>query len=140
MEKFAFNTGVKEYPMPGGVLRFNPKDPNVYDRFIKATEKISTVEKEFYAKAQETDDWTGLMRDLDLEMKAILSEAFGYGNDFDALMNGESLAGLNEDDEFIVSAFIKAIQPILEAGAKSYADAKVNTAKLNREERRALNK
>ena len=45
MEKLNFDSGVKEYKINGGgVLRFNPGDPNVYARFLEAADKIRDVE------------------------------------------------------------------------------------------------
>ena len=45
MEKLVFDSGVKEYKLgTGGVLRFNPSDPNVYARFMDAMDKIRAVE------------------------------------------------------------------------------------------------
>ena len=53
MEKLIFDSGVKEYQInDNGVLRFNPSDPNVYSRFMNATEKITGTEKRMVEKAK----------------------------------------------------------------------------------------
>ena len=46
MQKLNFDLGLKEYEIGGGVLRFNPGDPNVYARFLEAVEKLKTAEEE----------------------------------------------------------------------------------------------
>ena len=45
MEKITFDAGVKSYRINGGgVLKFNPADPNLYARFMEAVEKIKELE------------------------------------------------------------------------------------------------
>ena len=36
MEKIIFDGGLREYEVGGGILSFNPSDPNVYTRFMDA--------------------------------------------------------------------------------------------------------
>ena len=53
MEKLNFDSGIREFEINGGgVLRFNPSDPNVYARLVEAGEKIQAVESDMIAKAQ----------------------------------------------------------------------------------------
>ena len=41
MEKIQFDSGVRSYRINGGgILRFNPGDPNLYSRFLEAGEKL----------------------------------------------------------------------------------------------------
>ena len=51
-QKLSIDTGVQEFEINGsGVLRFNPSDPNVYNRFTEMLEKVQGVENELMAKA-----------------------------------------------------------------------------------------
>ena len=53
MEKLQFDSGVKEYRINGGgVLRFNPGDPNVYARFLEAADKLQQLEQDLAQKAK----------------------------------------------------------------------------------------
>lgn len=147
MERLIFDSGIKEYQMPGGVLRFNPGDPNVYARFMDATEKIRTVEQEMAAKAKILSDKgaenTGeevlkIMRETDQKMKAILNDIFGHGNDFDKLLENVNLMAVATNGDRVISNLINALQPIMEDGAKACVSQEVKSAKLNREQRRAM--
>lgn len=147
MEQLIFDTGVKEYQLPGGVLRFNPTDPNVYARFMDCTEKIRAVEQEQAAKAKILSDKNTenvgeeslrIMRETDRKFKEILNDVFGHGNDFDKLLEGVNLMAVATNGERVIVNLLNALQPIMEAGANTYVNAEVNTAKLNREQRRAM--
>lgn len=147
MEQLIFDSGVKEYQLPGGVLRFNPSDPNVYARFMDSTEKIRSVEKQMAAKAKIISDKNPenlgeeslrIMRETDQKMKNILNDIFGHGNDFDKLLEGVNLMAVASNGERVISNLLGALQPIMEAGAKACVSKEVNTAKLNREQRRAM--
>ena len=47
MQELNIDTGVREYRINGGgVLRFNPSDPNVYSRFLQAADRIAAIEQE----------------------------------------------------------------------------------------------
>ena len=48
MQELNIDTGVREYRINGGgVLRFNPSDPNVYSRFLQAASISAKWEKSF---------------------------------------------------------------------------------------------
>lgn len=150
MEKLTFDSGVKEYQInDGGVLRFNPSDPNVYARFLGMMDKIQAVENDLVEKAREIEK-TGdqaesgaaalrLMAEADRETKNLLSEVFGEGNDFDAILGGMNLLAVADNGERVITNFLTALQPIMVAGAencaKRQADAAVDAAKLNRAQR-----
>lgn len=147
MEQLIFDSGVKEYQLPGGVLRFNPSDPNVYNRFMKCLDKIKAVEQQMAAKAKVVSDQGGddiaekslaVMRETDVKFKAILNEVFGHGNDFDQLLDGVNLMAVATNGERVIANLLNALQPIMENGAKTYVNTEVSTAKLNREQRRAM--
>lgn len=149
MEQLNFDSGIREFQVNGrGVLRFNPSDPNVYSRYMDALPKIKTVEEEMAAKAKAVTDSEDpakrgetaicLMRETDVKMKAVLAEIFGGANDFDAIFGNVNLMAVASNGERVITNFMNAIQPVMESGAKSFADSKVGEARLNREQRRAM--
>ncbi len=146
MQKLNLDLGLREYEIGGGVLRFNPSDPNVYARFVEMSGKLTEIEQKLVQKAKSSpkenagETMLMLLKDADSEMKGLLREVFGAHNDFDAIFCGANIAGVGANGERIITNFIHAIQPILEAGAKRCAKQQVNQAKLNREQRRALAK
>lgn len=147
MEQLIFDSGIKEYQINGkGVLRFNPGDPNVYGRFMEAVSKIEAVEKKQAAKAklldgkgqQETGEGViRIMCETDTQMKAILNEVFGHGNDFNEILDGVNLMAVASNGKRVISNLIDALLPIMEAGAKSCVEGEVAAAKQNRDQRRA---
>lgn len=147
MEQIIFDSGIKEYQInKGGVLRFNPSDPNVYERFTGAINKIRAVEQEMSAKAKILEDKNSgnsgaealkIMREADQKMKKILNEIFGGENDFDALLENVNLMAVATNGERVVVNLLEALKPVMEEGAKACVSQQVSEAKLNREQRRA---
>lgn len=151
MEILNFDSGVKEYQINGGsVLRFNPSDPNVFARYVEAVPKIKAVEKDMSDKANalkgmpDSDNMGEqavlIMRETDKKMKAILSNIFGMDNDFEEILSGVNLMAVGTNGERVIANLLNALDPIVQAGAKSFTDARVETARLNREQRRAMQK
>ena len=147
MEILNLDLGLKEYQLPGGVLRFNPSDPNVYARFVESADKIRAVEQEQAAKAKILTDKNPenigeeslkIMKETDRRMKSILNEVFGTGNDFDQLLAGVNLMAVSGNGERVITSLLEALKPIMEAGAKDCVNKEVGAAKLNREQRRAM--
>ena len=88
MEKLSFDTGIREYDVNGnGMLRFNPSDPNVYERFFNAADEIQKIERELIAEASAPGaDGTAqqdgaaairLAAEADRRVKAQLNAVFG---------------------------------------------------------------
>ncbi len=133
MERIKFDNGVKEYRLgSGGVLRFNPGDPNLYARFLEAVERISLVEKEM-VNAADREEPTGaalvkLLQEADQKMKNILSWVFGQDNDFDKILGGVNLLAVGANGNRVVTNLFEVLQPILIAGAESCAKEKVEQA------------
>ena len=128
MEKISFDSGIKEYRINGGgVLRFNPGDPNLYVRFLDAAQRIQNVEETLTQQAMQiegTDDAAQavkLMAQADKQMKEILGEVFGTGNDFDKLLSGVNLLAVAGNGERVVTNLFAALQPILVDGAQRCA-------------------
>lgn len=155
MKKLNFDTGIQEFDINGnGVLRFNPSDPNVYNRFFEAREKIEKLAEEYAAKEPEAEgtqlDEKGwpvqrqfeFMREIDSKVKEELAFVFGETNDFDAIFSGVNLLAATTSGGLVITNFLNAIAPVIEEGARDYAEAQKNdalrTAKMNREQRRAL--
>jgi len=114
MEKLIFDTGVKRYRINGGgVLQFNPADPNVYARFLEAAEKIKAAE----AELDSCGDVLAAVTALDKKVKALLEGVFP-GNDFDALLGGVNLLAVAGNGERVVTNLMAALQPVLTRGAK----------------------
>lgn len=151
-EKLNFDDGIKEYEVNGReLLRFNPSDPNVYNRFCELYEELSKLEESYEAElkrleAETTDDDVEssgkalkLMHDIDAKVKARLSYVFGEGNDFDRIMGGVNLMAIGKNGERIVTNLLAALQPIIEDGIRQHqsdaAAEAVAAAKLNREQR-----
>ena len=111
METIQFDCGIKEYRLGGGVLRFNPADPNLYARFAQAGEKLRQVEQEVSGGEGDTLD---LMTQADSRMKQVLSWVFGPGNDMDKLLGGVNL--------------LAALEPVLLAGAEACVRQKTQEA------------
>lgn len=152
MERIDIDSGVKEYQINnGGVLRFNPNDPNVYARFMDATEKIQAVETELVAKAKEIEKDADrhnsgaavlrLMAEADRKTKDILTEVFGAANDFDKLLDGVNLLAVACNGERVITNLLEALRPIMVAGAencaKQQSDAAVAEARQMRAQRLA---
>ena len=145
MEKLIFDNGIKEYEVNGnGVLRFNPSDPNLYARFLGANDKIRAIEEELLKQGEDGEDnetaGARVLRQMeaaDKKMKALLSDIFGAGNDFDKILDGVNLLAVASNGERVINNLMDALAPIMSAGAKACAGEKVEQAKQNRAKRRA---
>lgn len=144
MQNIQFDSGVAEYRINGGgVLRFNPGDPNVYARFAEAMDKVKALETELVEKAKGVEGEQGgmalvrLMAEADRQMKQTLGWVFGPGNDFDELLGGVNLLAVAGNGERVVTNLFAALEPILVDGAekcaREKADAAVAKAKARRE-------
>lgn len=147
MENIVFDSGVKEYRINGtGVLRFNPSDPNLYARFLDGLDRVKGLEQELTVRAQELDADSGetvlrLMREADSRIKGVLTEVFGGDNDLDQALGGVNLLAVAGNGERVITNLLEALQPVLVAGAESYArqqaDAAVAQARQDRARRGA---
>ena len=139
MEKITFDTGVKTYQInESGMLRFNPSDPNVYKRFKDIGVKIETLQAEYNERSKNMTDGgeaIDLLAEYDHRMKSELSLAFGPDNDFDQIFDGANIMAIAGNGELIITNFLAAITPIVEAGVKTYA--KMEAQKAVQEAKRA---
>ncbi len=120
-----FDDGIKEFETNNGqILRFNPSDPALYDRFRTLIQKIEGIEKELETKDPKTgDDALTLMCEYDQKVKGYLNEAFGLNNDFEKIFSGVNMMAVGKNGNRIIGNFLTAVQPIIEDGAKQHAKA-----------------
>ena len=149
MRKLTIDTGMMELEVNGnGLLRFNPSDPNLYDRFAKALDKVTTIENGLVEKAKALPHGesngvqvVNLMAEADMEVKRLLQEVFGQENDFDQLLGGLNLMAVATNGERVITNLLDALRPIIEDGTKNFYNERANKAvaeaKANREQRRA---
>ena len=141
MEKIIFDGGLREYEVGGGILSFNPSDPNVYIRFMEATDKLLAIEDNLVNKAKVANG-SGevilqLLRDTDLEAKQVLGWVFGEHNDFDKILNGTNLLAVGTNGERILTNFLQALLPVIKSGAEECAKLKTDAAKAQARAERA---
>ena len=157
--KINFDSGIKEYDVNGSTLRMNPSDPNLYARFFEAQDRLEAIEAELVERGktirqpaegapQEETIESGrqiimLMKDADGKVKALLNAVFP-GNDFDEILAGVNTMAVGDNGERVITNLFNALVPIIEEGARAYAEDKGNaavlTAKANRAQRRAAAK
>mgnify|MGYP007110344983 CR=1 FL=1 len=146
MERLQIDTGVQEFQInDGGILRFNPSDPNVYNRFFTASEDIRKIDDEIAketAAIQDGDNegMLNIMKKADEKVKALLNDIFGLDNDFNQILGGINLLATGKNGKQVIINLLDALMPIFESGIKKSADEKLASAKMNREQRRAMNK
>lgn len=143
MEKLQFDSGIREYDLgTGGILRFNPGDPNLYARFLEATVKVQDIEKELIAQAknvQEADGGqgvVGLLQDADKKMKELLRWVFGQENDFDRILGGINLLAVGANGKRVAANLFAVLQPILLEGAEACAREQAEKAVTRAKQRR----
>ena len=133
MEKIQIDSGMKAYRINGGgVLRFNPADPNVYVRFLEAVEQVKTLEA-----GLQGEDPLSACKQADRQLKQLLGQVFGEHNDFDQLLGGVSLLAVAGNGQTVMSNLLSALLPILEEGAQSYAGELTARAVEKAQRRRA---
>ena len=142
MEKIQFDSGLKTYKLGSGQLRFNPSDPNVYLRFMEACDSFRQVEQEVVDAAQCADQGdlgtaaVTLLRKADQKMKHLLGQVFP-GNDLESLLQGVNLLAVADNGERVITNLLKALEPVLVAGAKRCASQTAQAAKAKAQARRA---
>ncbi len=142
MEEMRIDTGMKEYRVNGGgVLRFNPSDPNVYSRFLEAAEAVRRIEEKMGEEAEQAAGdgrkALALLCRADREAKAELERVFGPENDLDALLGGVNLMAVCANGERVVTNLFAAIGPVIEEGAEAFLQAKAAKAVAEAQARRA---
>ena len=151
-QKLVLDDGLLRLDINGnGILKFNPSDFNVYDRFMTMIEELPDIEKRYVLEVEtETDTEESekrmVIRELarakaiDAEVKQKLSAVFGYGNDFDKLLGGVNLMAVGSNGERVITNLLEALMPYVQGGLERYTKNEVAVAKANREQRRAAQK
>ena len=133
MKRIKLDSGLEEVAIGCGILRFNPKDPNLYVRFQEAVEKLQQVEKELTENAPEDGIAAAkLLQKADEKMKEILAWVFGPGNDFHSILGGVNLLAVAKNGERVVTNLFDALEPVLLSGAKACVGEQVSAAKNRR--------
>ncbi len=122
MQKLQFDSGVQEYRLGSGVLRFNPADPNLYARFLEASESIQTLSTELTAALPPEPDGKALLA-LMTSADRTLKERLGwvFGADFDELLGGVNLLAVGKNGKRLISELLDVLTPILTDGAERCA-------------------
>lgn len=132
MEKIQFDSGIRAYRINGGgILRFNPCDPNLYSRFLDCVQKLQAVETELTGQAEKADgeQLVKLMTTADEKMKGILNWVFGSDNDFHKLLEGVNLLAVADNGERVITNLFTALEPVLTQGAQRCAREQARLAK-----------
>lgn len=143
MKNVKLDTGIQSYKITGGgILRFNPSDPNLYARFVEALDQFQAIEDEMVAKARamEHDDGAGFLRLMaqgDGQMKALLAQIFGRENDFDEILGGVNLLAVASNGRRVAANLFDALLDILERGVERCAQAEAQEAAEQAQARRA---
>ena len=123
MQTIEFDSGMEEFRLScGGVLRFNPADPNLYARFLESEDKLDQLEKALLADARAMEQENAgkavlvLLHKADWELKNILGWVFGEENDFHALLGGVNLLAVAGNGRRVVENLFSALEPVLEDG------------------------
>lgn len=145
--KLMLDDGVLELDINGrGLLRFNPSDFNLYERFCRLAKELPEIEKQYVAEVEEQGEADGLelagrelarAKEIDADIKRRLSDVFGKENDFDQLMGGVNLMAFGKNGERVITNLLNALTPYLTDGinshmqgaaAKAVAEAKAERA------------
>lgn len=144
MNKLQFDLGIQEFQIndSGELLRFNPSDPNLFNRFLKLPDKISEIEQKIKEVNENTsiEDGIDAIAKADNEVKLLLNEVFGNNNDFDKILHGINIMAVGSNGNRIIVNLFNALLPIFQSGAQKSANEKLQIAKTNRAQRRAAMK
>lgn len=143
--KLMLDDGILELDINGrGLLRFNPSDFNLYQRFCALAKDLPEIEKQYVAEVEtaQSDDADTLelvgrelvhAKEIDADIKRRLSDVFGKENDFDQLLGGVNLMAFGRNGERVITNLLNALNPYLTEGinnhmkgaaAKAVAEAK----------------
>lgn len=126
MKQLQVDLGVTAYAVGKGVLRFNPKDPALYNRFSREAETISEVLQQAYEMGLETADG---------KIKGCLEKIFP-NNDFQEILGQISLFAVGGNGKTVLYNLFDALTPILEKGAKDCVDSLTRQAVKKARDRR----
>ena len=139
MQRLDLDSGIISYQLGNGVLRLNPADPNLYERFRSAAEQIQAVQQELLRRLEEENaDLTALLCQADRQIKQQLTLAFGADNDFDRLLGGVNVFAPGSNAQPVIVNLLALLQPVLEEGVRRWTGEQVQAAKAASKRRKAL--
>lgn len=118
MEQLNFDNGMRQFQAGGGILRFNPTDPNLYARFLEAVDRIQTLQTQLTARE---DQPLELLTQADKAVKEILQELFGPESDIPGVFRGVNLMALDSRGKTVLANFLEAVEPVLTQGIRECA-------------------
>lgn len=107
MKKLQFDDGCVDYKVGQGVLRFNPCDPGLYERFVQAVERIGAMTVS-----------AGALAEADSAIRAELSGVFP-GCDLQAIFP-QSMLSLCKNGKVLAVNFLEAVEGELLDGLTRY--------------------
>ena len=122
------------------VLSCHPSAPSIIENGIYAGKTLQQYDAELTAATEKSADaqaGLALLREYDGKIKALLQEIFGAENDFDAILDGVSLAGVGANGKRVVQNLLEALTPILRAGAEQRLQAVASAAEAELDAARA---
>lgn len=141
MNELTIDCGLEEYRINGGaVLRFNPADPNLYNRFLELETQLKQLQEELEHKAaiaQDAETVLTALRETDRQLKQYLTQVFGPENDFHVLLQGVNLLSTAGNGESVAVNLLTALEPILERGMERFAGEQVTQAVEKARQRRS---
>ena len=155
VEKLVIDDGLIRLDINGnGILKFNPSDFNLYNRFMSFRKELLELEQKYHLEVEaatpeaESDDRTieligkelEIARAIDLEVKHKLDAVFGLGADFDRFLDGVNCMAFGGNNRRIIDNLLDGLTPYLKQGAEKHINDTAAAAKLNREHRRAMQK
>lgn len=150
--KLNLDDGILELDINGrGLLRFNPSDFNLYERFCSLVRDLPGIEKQYKAEvevADAADNETGEIelvgrelaraKEIDADIKRRLSGVFGTENDFDQLMGGVNLMAFGQNGERVITNLLNALSPYLTEGINKHMKGAAAKAVAEANAKRAL--
>ena len=140
MEEITFDNGIREFRINGGILRFNPADPNVYLRFSQAEEKVRKIEQDLLEQAKNGREDAALLYQADRQLKELLNWVFGPGNDFEAISGNVNLLAVAKNGRQVITNLFSALEPVLLQGLECSIRQQVDAAKCKASARREAEK
>ena len=108
-----------------------------FDMFKEETLETFRLVKE-YTEDEHARNWTRMVIGPWGHLGLLNPDLFGKENNFDEILMGVNLMAVTEGGNRVINNVLDALTPIMNDGAKSCVETEVNTAKLNREQRRAI--
>lgn len=139
MNQLHVDLGIEEFAFGGGVLRFNPSDPNLYARFLALPQDLEALQKQLEKGMAEAVTGAGVLAQLeetDRRFKTLLTQVFGKENDFSRLLEGVNLLAVNGTGETVAENLLAALEPVLKQGAERFVQTQTQAAVEKARQRR----